>query len=422
MIVKKELYMDYPKPGHAVNISNNYLATTGLDRVERRSFECEGRDDLPLEPQIRYSKDNGKTWDAWRKQPEVVLFHDDYIIVGAQPSEKEPPPWSSVIEDATTGYWLSIELRQTICLKQNRRYRNHCFWRFSKDRGISWSKLKLLQYEKGSDFDPENPLKNDFLERNSCFPGGVINRSDGSIVFCGTSINIPENAPDTDPEGLYGNWWSPSHARDIGCALFKAKFDMEKGTYIWEFGNCIWMPMSVSCRGFDEGFPIELKDGRVLVVCRGSNTNVTPGRKWYSITDTDNIILQSPSDFRYDDGSTFYSPASIHGFLRHSENKKLYWVANITKEPPSGNSPRYPLIIAEIDESKPAVIKNSVTVIADKEAEHSKDVQWSNFSLLENRETHEIELYMTPIGSKATHKENKDLFWETGCYKFTLVP
>ena len=42
-------------------------------------------------------------------------------------------------------------------------------------------------------------------------------------------------------------------------------------------------------------------------------------------------------------------------------------------------------------------------------------IQFSNFSLLENRETHELELYITPIGVDAKDWRNAD------CYKYTLT-
>jgi hypothetical protein len=169
-----------------------------------------------------------------------------------------------------------------------------------------------------------------------------------------------------------------------------------------------------------EGYPTELADGRVLVIWRGSDTPETPGRKWFSISEGGGVTLSPVQELKYDDGTRFYSPSSIHYTIRHSVSGKLYWLANICPEPPHGNEPRYPLVIAEVDETIPVIKRHTVQVIVDRGPWESEAVQWSNFSPLENRETHELELYMTPIGSKATYQESPVDFWEADCYKFTV--
>jgi hypothetical protein len=93
---------------------------------------------------------------------------------------------------------------------------------------------------------------------------------------------------------------------------------------------------------------------------------------------------------------------------------KLYWFGNICSEPPSGNSPRYPLIVAEVDESKVALKQESVTVIDDKGPDDSPKLQLSNFCLLEDRETHRVELYLTRLGA------NPEDFWGSDAYRYTL--
>ncbi len=124
--------------------------------------------------------------------------------------------------------------------------------------------------------------------------------------------------------------------------------------------------------------------------------------------------LSPVAEWKYDDGDRFYSPSSIHRFLRHSQKGKLYWVGNICGDPPSGNSPRYPLIIAEVDETIPALKRETVTVIDTKAPGESPKLQLSNFSLLENRETHDIEIYLTRLGA------DPDDFWGSDAYRYTL--
>jgi hypothetical protein len=56
-----------------------------------------------------------------------------------------------------------------------------------------------------------------------------------------------------------------------------------------------------------------------------------------------------------------------------------------------------------------------VTAIDDRQPADSERLQLSNFSLLENRETHALEIYLTRIGA-----DPKD-FWGADAYKYTLT-
>jgi hypothetical protein len=161
---------------------------------------------------------------------------------------------------------------------------------------------------------------------------------------------------------------------------------------------------------------VELQDGRVLVVWRGSDTPVTEGRKWFSLSTDGGMTLSPVQEWKYDDGLRFYSPSSIHRFIRRSVDKKLYWIGNICPEPPKGNSPRYPLIIAEVDEPRAALKKNTVSVIDDRAPNEGPDLQLSNFSVFEDRESHNLELYLTKFGADPNEK------WSTAdAFKYTLT-
>ena len=173
MRVRRELYVEHPRPGYAVFVGASYTSRAGLERVETMSFECEGRSDLPIEPQVRSSRDNGRTWTDWQCQSDVVAFHEDSTVVGFLNANDRPGPG---FEDPATGVRVSIELRQTIVRGLVPRYRNHCFWRVSRDNGRTWDRPQLLRYEEGADFDPANPLDPTFLENNSLYTGGLINR------------------------------------------------------------------------------------------------------------------------------------------------------------------------------------------------------------------------------------------------------
>jgi hypothetical protein len=147
----------------------------------------------------------------------------------------------------------------------------------------------------------------------------------------------------------------------------------------------------------------ELRDGRLLVVWRGSTHGwdgtvaTRPGRKWFSLSADGGWTLSPVAEWRYDDGTPFFSPSSYHRFLRHSVTGRLHWVGNISATPPVGNGPRYPLVIAEVDEDRAALRRDTVTAIDDR-LPGQPEIELSNFSLLENRETHEVELYLAGYG------------------------
>lgn len=201
----------------------------------------------------------------------------------------------------------------------------------------------------------------------------------------------------------------------MGSLAFLGKWNAEERDYTWTAGERVEISPDVSSRGLMEPFAAELEDGRLLVIWRGSNTAKTPGRKWFSVSTDGGRTLTSPEELKYDDGSRFYSPSSFHRMLRHTVTGKLYWVGNICPKPPSGNSPRYPLIIAEVDEALPALKRKTVTPIDDRRDEDSARLQLSNSSCFEDRESHALEVYLTRLG------EDADDFWGASAYKYTLT-
>jgi hypothetical protein len=60
-------------------------------------------------------------------------------------------------------------------------------------------------------------------------------------------------------------------------------------------------------------------------------------------------------------------------------------------------------VIVEIDEEKITVRKGTGVVIEDQRENEPENIQFSNFSLIENRETLDFELYMTRLGENAEH-------------------
>lgn len=396
--VKRELYAKHPKKGTAINVSVCYVGP-GLEREEIHSWEAVS--DEPERPMRRRSRDNGRTWSELEPIADIVSKVGEYMVYwGCGP----------MFYDADAGVTASIWLRQTY---KGPVYMNQCFYRLSRDNAMTWFEAKQLRYEDGPVFNPSDPANAEFLKRNRAYLGNnIIRHSNGTLIHCVAAANVPYE----NKQGASYHPWVPADAKDIGSLCFVGKWNRETNDYGWTAGKPVWVPLEVSSRGLMEPDVVELKDGRVLVVWRGSDTPVTEGRKWFSVSDDGGRTLSAVQELKYDDGSRFYSPSSIHRFIRHSITKKLYWVGNICAAPPRGNMPRYPLIIAEVDEAIPALKRNTVTVIDDRAPEEGPDVQLSNFSLFEDRETHHLELYLIKFAA-----DPKDVWQSADAFKYVLT-
>jgi hypothetical protein len=166
----------------------------------------------------------------------------------------------------------------------------------------------------------------------------------------------------------------------------------------------------------------ELTNGNLLLIMRGSNTKrdplECPARRWFSLSQDGGLNWSRVTDIRYDTGEKLYSPASISRTIRSTKTGKLYWMGNITTVPPKGNSPRYPLQMVEIDGESPSFKKDTVTVIDDRDPKRdSRHLQLSNFSLLEDRETQDMEVYLTRLGENGGGAK----IWTANAYKYTLA-
>ena len=85
-------------------------------------------------------------------------------------------------------------------------------------------------------------------------------------------------------------------------------------------------------------------------------------------------------------------------------------------QPPEGNAPRYPLYIAEIDEELAAVRKDSLIQLDTRQPGEPEALQLSNFSLLEDRVSGNIEIYVTLLGLDPND------FWRSNVCRYVFSP
>ena len=387
--VRKEVYKKCPRPRAAALVNVAYV---GPNLARREVHSLELRDDVHSSRGWRLSRDNGRTWTKLEPLPSTDRYYKGVEVwEGAGP----------VLHDRRAGVLVDTWLRQ-IAVKGL--YHQCTYYRISRDHGRTWTTPKQLRYEEGDDFDPASPLNPSFLSRNQAYFGSnILPHSNGTLIHPVAHANAPG-----DPRNDKRSW-------RMGSLCFIGKWDPDTKDYHWTAGKRVEISPTLSSRGLMEPAAAELNGGRVLVVWRGSNTPKTPGRKWFSLSTDGGRTLSTVQEWKYDDGSRFYSPSSLHRFIRHSVTGKLCWVGNISAVKPSGNWPRYPLIIAEVDERLAAIKKRTVSAIDDRKPPQTTRVQFSNFSLLENRETHALELYLT------AYAENADDWRTANCYKYTVT-
>ena len=395
--VNKQLYKPHREPRAAMLVSVQYVGP-GLERREIQGVERES--DVVNDLVARWSLDNGRNWSEFVPiQPSNKVKYKDVSVCESEGASAYDPVSGLLVQS-----WLrQIEVRGV--------YHNFTYWRVSRDLGRTWTAPTQLRYEAGEPFDPDDPLKPAFLNHNEGYFGNnLLVRSDGALVHCLAHANAP-----ADPNNNQRPW-------RMGSVLFIGRWNQAKRTYDWTAGARVEISPEWSARGLMEPEVAELRDGRLLVVWRGSDKGwdgtvaKQPGRKWFSVSTDGGRTLTPAQEWRYADGTRFYSPSSFHRMIRHSTTEKLYWLGNICLAPPKGNSPRYPLVIAEVDEAQAALKRDTVTAIDDRRPGQG-DVQFSNFSLLENRETHDLELHLTTYG-----QEPQPADWATADnYKYTLT-
>jgi hypothetical protein len=172
---------------------------------------------------------------------------------------------------------------------------------------------------------------------------------------------------------------------------------------------------------------VELKSSRILLVTRGSNvqnaawkTRIeegTPSFKWFAFSDDGGKTFTEAEPWRFNDREVIYSAATISLFARSTKNGKLYWIGNIAPHTAYGNYPRYPLYIAEVDDKLGILKKETLTVIDTKREGEANEVQLSNFSFIEDRETLNFEICLDKIQQ---YDKNRPYFGETWKYEIVL--
>ena len=411
--VKKEVRVACPQLRLAPITSMGYI---GREMHLEETLSFMQSSDWGLMSLRRTSEDNGHTWSEWVTVPIQTQKTSGQFTESGGASQSGTGPYDPVSGRLVKPVFQRIfqgvpQIALQKIWKGTKLFWDHGYYQLSGDDGRTWGEAHQLKYGEGPDFDPSDWGNQEWLRSNEMYIGNSIVLKNGSVVI---SAMVPVPYRDKEDEKYPSIF--PNNTREgcvAGVMCFIGRWNKTDMDYNWKKSNSIFVPRQVSSRGLG-GSVIELTNGNLLLIMRGSDTAKTPGRKWFSVSRDGGHTWGDITDMRYDSGEQFYSPASDFQTIRSSKTGKLYWVGNICNEPPRGDRPRYPLQIVEIDEDGPSFRKDTVTIIDDRDPNRDSELlQLSNFSLLENRETQNIEIYMTRLG------ENIDP-WRAKAYKYIL--
>ena len=348
-----------------------------------------------------FSEDNGETWS----EPEVIEFisrgpegvHRSYV----QPGFVDP------VRDRLLSMVLVGRLPTDDPLEGMKHW--HLWYSVSTDGGRT--KAVEEQVIQRGEYDPGHPCKGVWTGRNNIMIGDMTCRP---IRTRGGEILVPVQVTPVGPDGEYQNPGGGYTYHDSAVLIGR----WGNGNRIsWELSDYLSNDPSLSTRGALEPTLAEMPDGRVLMVLRGSNDvrPDLPGFKWFSTSGDGGRTWSGIKPWTYDDGSRFFSPSSCSQLLEHS-NGSFYWIGNLTQENPSGNRPRYPLVVGEVDPESCLLRRKSVEIIQSREPGEPEEMSLSNFMAHEGRVTGDIMLNMSPLFTR------RYLDWTGDAYLYRIAP
>jgi len=391
--IRRELFWKAPGKGTAVMAFAYYTKPKGLDliSIEQRWSRSDTMDIC----YIRASKDHGRTWSE--PAPRVTgEKRSDGMLRRHLRGYWVDPRQGSAIE-----FWMEGVLPGDDPLEGLRRWQ--IYYTVSRDGFATRTPVQMARQNK---LPADQTLPGVFPGKNSITLGDQGSRPlavKGGFLL---PVEITPLGPDGklyNPGGGYTYHYS---------AVLHARWE-SKTELSWTLSEPIEGDPARTTRGALEPTIARLKDGRFLMILRGSNDRKTklPSWRWMS-TSRDAMRWSKPEPWTYANGDPFFSPSACSQLLHHSSGR-LYWIGNITPENPKGNRPRFPLVIGEVDLVSGLLRKETIRVVDTKGEKEHEALSLSNFYAREDRATREIVIHMTRLFALADG-------WEGDAYAYRV--
>ena len=331
------------------------------------------------------SNNNGRSWLKSPMKPDFI---------SGLPSGYRRNPVTSVL-DTNTGRIITIvnaldikNLDPTINEPPVAQKTYYLRYRVSEDSGKTWQfDDPIIQTGKFT----EHPFSGIFIGKNSIYLG---DKGSIPIITKKGKILVPAQ---TTPLGPDGELWNPGGGYTYTDVVVLIGTWTGNNKISWKMSDRVKGDPHRSTRGMIEPTLLEMEDGRLLMVMRGSNEKKgsaeyqLPSYKWYSVSKDGGQTWSAPAPFTFEDGKSFYSPSSMSTLFRHSSGR-CFWVGNMTEENSKGNLPRWPLVFAEVNTKTLKLIRKSLLIV---DTHHEEDnsrgrLDISHISLIEDKKTKEI--------------------------------
>lgn len=314
-----------------------------------------------------------------RHPPEYYLEPDHGILV----------EFSCRYELGESGDYASFGPEQDGSPPQARTGR--VFYRISRDEGATWEPQKQI-VQHGPGYDEVHWAQGICYGKNSAFAMTPTRLRDGTIILpLEFSILGSDGEMIKWPDRFGAVMWP------VGCAAcLVGRWRKDMSEIDWEMSNHVTVPEPVS-RGLAEPAVTEMDNGVLMMVVRGDSTpcQSMPSVKFFSISNDRGMTWGPVVPLTYPNSNYVYSPASYLSFFRSVKNDRTYLITNILSGPTKQCDPRYPLNIIEIDRTYLWALPETNTIIEDRQKRHGKLIRFSNWRLIEDRESGNPVLYMT---------------------------
>lgn len=377
-VLSRESFIPSPEPGVGV-LGGSFYTTADADRL-MSIHSYMSRSDTADVAFTRLSEDGGKTWSDERVWP--TRFE-------APNGTGRRHPRGGYVDPPTGRYitvWTEGVLPSDDPIEGMKQWA--LYYSVSEDGGKTQPVNEQIIHE-GPTYDAVHHLPGVTVGKNCVMMGDLgevpLTRSDGVIL-------IPVQSTPTGPDGEY---YSPGGGYTYtDCLLLMGRWQPD-GRLAWTASDRIVGDPARTTRGLIEPTIAELNDGTILMVMRGSNdrNNDLPGYKWMACSRDGGQTWTTPEPWTYTDGTSFFSPSATSQLIPHSRGN-LYWVGNISDRNPKGNSPRYPIVLGEVDRDTGLLDRNSIIIIDDRESGEHERLTLSNFYVREDRITGDLLLHL----------------------------